>query len=131
MAGSHAIDEGQIRAADYLDDKLQTLGDLDSLDALLANIHAQHGLLKQQLHDAQQDLHAAKRAAHGHQASLHERARAFNTAQTDIDRRLMAVMASETSEDAVPRFEAVLDTLQRLDVANAYVELLAEVHVLR
>jgi hypothetical protein len=43
------IDEGQIRAADYLDDKLQTLGDLDSLDALLATIHTQHGLLKQQV----------------------------------------------------------------------------------
>jgi hypothetical protein len=43
------LDESEARVADYLDDKLQTLGDLDSLDALLANIHTQHGLLKQQV----------------------------------------------------------------------------------
>lgn len=41
------------------------------------------------------------------------------------------ITTSETSDEAVPRFEAVLDTLQRLDVANAYVELLSEVDVLR
>jgi hypothetical protein len=37
------------RVVDYLDDKLQTLGDLGSLDALLENIHTQQGLLKQQV----------------------------------------------------------------------------------
>lgn len=37
------------RVVDYLDDKLQTLGDLDSLDVLLSNIHTQQGLLKQQV----------------------------------------------------------------------------------
>ncbi|KAH7138103.1 RINT-1 family protein-like protein [Dendryphion nanum] len=123
-------DENQVRVADYLDDKLQTLGDLDSLDALLANIHTQHGLLKQQLHDAQQDLSDAKQAAHDHHSSLQDRARSFNKDQADIDRRLLVVTESQTSDEAVPRFEAVLDTLQRLDVANAYVELLIEVDVL-
>jgi hypothetical protein len=43
----------------------------------------------------------------------------------------MVLTASETSDEAVPRFEAVLDTLQRLDVATAYLELLHQVHVLR
>jgi negative regulator of replication initiation len=84
-----------------------------------------------QLQDAQQDLHDAKRAAHAHQTSLKERAHAFKRAQADVDQRLLAVTESDTSSDAVPRFEAVLDTLQRLDVANAYVQLLAEVDVLR
>jgi predicted RNase H-like nuclease len=46
------------RVVDYLDDKLQTLGDLDSLDSLLANIHTQHGLLKQQV----RALHPVRRA---------------------------------------------------------------------
>ncbi|KAJ4291172.1 hypothetical protein N0V90_010370 [Kalmusia sp. IMI 367209] len=124
------MDDAQIRVADYLDDKLQTPQDLGSLDQLLASIHAQHGLLKQQLHDAQRDLHDAKQASHAHHASLQDRARAFDADQADIDRRLLVVAASETSDDAVPRFEQVLDTLQRLDVANAYVELLREVHVL-
>ncbi|KAF2267640.1 RINT-1 family protein-like protein [Lojkania enalia] len=120
-------DESEARVADYLDDKLQTLGDLDSLDALLANIHSQHGLLKQQLHDAHHDLHEAKQAHQAHQAALQERARVFQHEQAGIDRALLAVTASETSDDAVPRFEAVLDTLQRLDVANGYIQLLGEV----
>jgi negative regulator of replication initiation len=131
MDAVDSMDEGQIRAADYLDDKLQTPADLDSLDALLANIHTQHGLLKQQVQDAQHDLHEAKRVAHAHQTSLNERAHAFTRAQADIDQRLLIITESKTSDDAVPRFEAVLDTLHRLDVANAYVQLLAEVDVLR
>jgi hypothetical protein len=124
------MDENQARVVDYLDDKLQTLGDVDSLDALLATIHTQHRLLKQQLHDAQQDLSQAKQASRDHHQSLQQRGRAFGTAQADIDRRLMVITASETSDDAVPHFDAVLDRLQRLDVATAYIELLNEVHVL-
>lgn len=125
------MDDAQARVADYLDDKLQTPQDLDSLDQLLENIHTQHGLLKQQLHDAQRDLHDAKQASHHHHASLRDRAAAFRQDQADIDRRLLVVAASETSDDAVPRFEQVLDTLQRLDVANAYIDLLQDVDALR
>jgi chromosome segregation ATPase len=125
------MDDNQTRVADYLDDKLQTAGDLDSLDDLLAKITTQHGLLKQQLDDAQRDLHDAKHASHAHHAGLKTRADAFKHEQADIDRRLMVITASETSDDAVPRFEEVLDTLHRLDVATGYVELLAEVDVLR
>jgi chromosome segregation ATPase len=125
------MDDNQTRVADYLDDKLQTAGDLDSLDDLLAKITSQHGLLKQQLDDAQRDLHDAKQASHAHHAGLRQRADAFRHEQADIDRRLMVITASETSDDAVPRFEEVLDTLHRLDVAHGYVELLAEVDVLR
>lgn len=124
-------DDSQARVADYLDDKLQTSADLDSLDALLATVTAQHGLLKHQLDAAQRDLHQAQHAAHAHDARLAQRAHAFRRAQADIDRRLMVIAASETSDDALPRLEAVLATLHRLDVARGYVELLSEVHVLR
>jgi chromosome segregation ATPase len=123
--------DSQARVADYLDDQLQTAGDLHSLDDLLAKITAQHGLLKQQLDHAQRDLHDAKTAAHEHNAGLRQRADAFAREQADMDRRLMVITASETSDDAVPRFEQVLDTLHRLDVANGYIELLADVDLLR
>jgi hypothetical protein len=84
-----------------------------------------------QLQDAQRGLSDAKQQANGHAETLQERARAFKKEQESIDRRLMVIAASEASDDAVPRFEQVLDTLQRLDVANAYFELLQQVHVLR
>ena len=125
------MDDSYARVADYLDDRLQTAGDLDSLDDLLASITAQHGLLKKQLLDAQRDLHQAKDDAHAHHALLTERTETFRHEQADIDRRLMALTASETSDDAVPRFEHVLDTLHRLDVASGYMQLLADVDALR
>jgi len=125
------MDDSDGRVHDFLDDKLQTAGDLDSLDALLANITAQHGLLKQQLDDAQRDLHDAKHTQHEHHAQLQAQATAFRREQHDIDRRLMVITASETSDDAVPRFEAVLGALQRLDVASGYLQLLGDVDELR
>ncbi|KAF3047653.1 hypothetical protein E8E12_011200 [Didymella heteroderae] len=124
------MDDSDARVHDFLDDKLQTAGDLDSLDGLLANITAQHGLLKQQLDDAQRDLHDAKHHQHEHRQQLQDKAAAFRRHQQDIDRRLLVITASETSDEAVPRFEAVLGTLQRLDVAGGYMELLREVDVL-
>lgn len=125
------MDDDQVRVADYLDDKLQTPQDLDSLDHLLHSIHAQHGLLKQQLHDAQRDLEDAKHLQLDHHRSLQDRADRFRADQADIDRRLLVVAASDSTDDAVPRFERVLDALQRLDVANAYVDLLHQVDLLR
>ncbi|KAI4955631.1 hypothetical protein J4E91_001492 [Alternaria rosae] len=124
------MDDNQTRVADYLDDKLQNAADLDGLDALLATLTTQHGLLRQQLDDAQRDLHTAKEASHSHHGDLTRAADRFHHAQADIDRRLMVITASETSDEPVPRFEQVLDTLHRLDVANGYVQLLAEVDVL-
>ncbi|KAJ4350620.1 hypothetical protein N0V95_004579 [Ascochyta clinopodiicola] len=120
-------EDSAARVLDFLDDKLQTPGDLDSLDALLANITAQHGLLRQQLDDAQRDLDDAKHRQHAHHAQLQHKATAFRRDQHDIDRRLQVITASDTSDDAVPRFEAVLATLERLDMASGYLELLADV----
>lgn len=37
------------RVQDYLDDKLQSSADLDSLDSLLANVKEQQDLLKKQV----------------------------------------------------------------------------------
>lgn len=121
------------RVADFLDDQLQTAGELNAanLDALLARITEQQTTLRRQLDDAQRDLHDAKDSAHARHAQLQQKALDFNRQQADIDRRLLVITASETSDEAVPRFEAVLDTLHRLDVASGYVELLGAVDVLR
>jgi RAD50-interacting protein 1 len=42
-----AVDEP--RVSDFLDDKLQTLADLQSLDELLASVRQQHDVLQQQV----------------------------------------------------------------------------------
>jgi len=43
------LDDRDARVGDYLDDKLQTLADLDSLDALLESVRNQHTLLRKQV----------------------------------------------------------------------------------
>ena len=122
--------DADARVHDFLDDKLQTVGDLDSLDELLASLNAQHGLLRAQLDDAQRDLDGAKHHQREHHAAQQHRASAARREQSDIDRRLQVITSSEASDDAVERFEAVLERLQRVDVASGYLELLREVDAL-
>ena len=62
-----------------------------------------------------------------HSNNLRERAKQFKSQQADIDRRLLIVTRSETSDDAVRKFDASMESLRKLDVAKGYMELLTEV----
>ncbi|KAF2237446.1 hypothetical protein EV356DRAFT_441885 [Viridothelium virens] len=119
------------RVGDFLDDKLQSLADLETLDSLLSNVQNQHELLRRQLQDAEKDFHESNLAAEHHRASIRPKAAAFQREQDDIDRRLRIITGSDVSDDAVRRFERSMNKLHRLDVANGYVELLKEVDALR
>lgn len=66
-----------------------------------------------------------------HAGALEQHVHEFRERQRDIDRRLLAVTQSDTSDEAVPRFEASLDKLRRLEVADGYVKLLQDVDELR
>lgn len=120
-----------VRVQDYLDDKLQSSADLETLDSLLDTVKNQQSLLKRQLDDARRDHEDAKRKSEKHHGSLRQKAQVFQKEQGDIDRRLLIVTQSETSDDAVQKFEASMERLRKLDVAAGYVELLKEVDALR
>ncbi|KAE9986810.1 hypothetical protein EG327_004112 [Venturia inaequalis] len=122
----HTNDRDQ-RVADFLDDKLQTLPDLESLDALLVKVRDQHVLLRKQLENAEIDQREAKAAAEQHAVSVQEKAELFHHAQQDIDRKLRIITQSDTSDDAVRRFEASMAKLKTLDITDAYVRQLSEV----
>lgn len=47
--GSVSTEERDIRVDDFLNDKLQTAADLESLDSLLLNVRNQQALLKKQV----------------------------------------------------------------------------------
>ncbi|KAI4273822.1 MAG: hypothetical protein LQ337_004374 [Flavoplaca oasis] len=115
------------RVEDYLNDKLQTTADLEGLDILLENVQTQQELLKQQLLEAEKHLADATKASEIHTSALLQQARQFKKQQADVDRRLLIVTRSETSDDAIEKFDADIRALQQLDVATGYVELLAEV----
>ncbi|KAL1303236.1 hypothetical protein AAFC00_006651 [Neodothiora populina] len=125
-----AVGAQDARIVDFLDDKLQSLADFDTLDSLLDNLKTQQDLLKQQLSDARKDHDTAQQACQQHAASVKAKAAAFEQEQGEIDRRLMIVTQSETSEEAIQRFQSSTDRLHRLDVASGYAEMLKEVDVL-
>ncbi|KAL1394155.1 TIP-1 family-domain-containing protein [Phyllosticta capitalensis] len=120
----------QERAADFLDDKLQTLADLDALDHLLEETRSHHALLKHQLQQAERDAHEARHAADDHASSLRAQHADFESAQADIDRRLAIVTQSDTTDDAVNRFRGSMDKLLALDIAGRYTERLKEIDAL-
>ncbi|KAB2575760.1 RAD50-interacting protein 1 [Lasiodiplodia theobromae] len=115
------------RVAAYLDDRLQTHADLHQLDELLSNIRTQHGLLQQQLEQAEKDAHDARKDADDHQRQLRHQHDQFERDQQDIDRRLRIITASDASDDAVARFEQSMAKLHTLDIAARYTQRLKEV----
>jgi RAD50-interacting protein 1 len=120
-----------VRVQDYLDDRLQSSADLETLDALLDNVKSNQSLLKRQLDDARRDHDNATQETHEHIKRIRMQAQSFQELQEDIDTRLLIVTQSETSDEAVQKFEASMERLRKLDVATGYVELLKEVDALR
>ncbi|KAI7674861.1 hypothetical protein KC322_g15565, partial [Hortaea werneckii] len=120
-----------VRVQDYLDDKLQSSADLESLDSLLESVNNQQELLKRQLEEARRAQDDAQQKADEHVQSIRHRAQEFEYQQGDIDKRLLVVTHSETSDDAVQKFEASMARLQKLEMTAGYVELLREVDDLK
>lgn len=131
------------RVDDYLDDQIQTAGDLDGVSELIARVQEQQDLLKQQvsrrqirsssdtyceqLQDAQAALAVAQRDADAQAKELKDRAETFEQSQASIDQRLQEVTGSDDSDDAVRAFESRMVKLRRLDVATGYLEIYQEV----
>lgn len=115
---------------DYLNDKFQTLSDLDNLDTLLTMVQTQQSQLRDQLQDAETRAEKARTAAREHSQNVLIQAELFRQEQEDIDRRLRATTSSETAQDAAREFEASMEKLRRLDVAKGYVALIIEVNKL-
>lgn len=119
-----------VRVVDYIDDRLAAPSDFETLDTLLENVKNQQDLLKKQLDDARRDHDTAQEQAEKHATSVRQRAEAFQKEQSDIDKRLLMVTQSETSDDAVQKFEASMERLRKLEVAAGYVDMLKEVDTL-
>lgn len=147
--GHESAEERDIRVEDYLNDKLQTSADLESLDILLDSIKNQQGLLKTQarlntlpnalsalltkgqLREAEIRHAETTKASNEHSSILLQEVKRFKKQQAGIDRRLLILTQSDTSDDAIRKFDSSMESLQRLDVAKGYFELLTEVENLR
>lgn len=90
-----------------------------------------HNLTCRKLEDARSDHSNAKQKNESHVEDVRGKGQAFQKEQGDIDRRLLIVTESETSDEAVEKFESSMANLRKLDIATGYIELLKEVDGLR
>ncbi|KAL3493798.1 TIP-1 family-domain-containing protein [Aspergillus germanicus] len=116
----------RVRVQDYLNDKIQTSTDFESLESLLSNLRIQHELQRKQLSEAQEALSKATKSSNDHAETTRRRAEAFNEQQADIDRRLKALTRSNASDEAAKRFETGIRKLQRLELSRGYIRLLKD-----
>ncbi|RDW63962.1 hypothetical protein BP5796_10464 [Coleophoma crateriformis] len=119
--------ERDIRLEDYLNDKLQTALDFENLDSLIQNVEIQKTQLQEQLRDATSRLAASKEASEQHTQSVLARTASFKEHQNSIQKRLSVVTNSDTATEAVQRFRGPMEKLRRVELAQAYVELLSEI----
>ncbi|XXH01360.1 hypothetical protein Hte_007718 [Hypoxylon texense] len=123
--------EPDIRLEDYLDDKLQSTTDFESLDSLLANVEVQRSQLQAQLDDATKELEGARRAAEDRQGGIDRSIGEFQKLQESIDVRLKIVAESNAPEEAIRRLEQPMKQLHKVELAYQYVTLLQDVENLR
>jgi len=114
----------ELRVQDYLNDKFQTLADLESLDSLLSSVQTQQSQLRSQLQTADSEVTVSRTQLDAHSTRLRAEIDAYQRKQDAIDRRLLATTTADTAIEAAERFEATIEKLRRLDVASGYLALL-------
>ncbi|RDA87038.1 hypothetical protein CP532_3221 [Ophiocordyceps camponoti-leonardi (nom. inval.)] len=120
-----------MRVEDFLDDRLQSAADIDSLDELLASIDSQRDQLQSQLDEAIRALEDARRTALEHQASLTDRIDGFNELQRSIDLRVRVAAESDAPSEAIARLQRPMKRLNTVDLARRYLALVRHVESLR
>ncbi|OAA49622.1 RINT-1 family protein [Metarhizium rileyi] len=133
MALSHAESAHplDVRVEDYLEDKLQSLADLETLDELLVNVETQRNQLQSQLDDALKELERARRTTDDRNESLQKQIHEFNELQASIDIRVQIAAASDAPSEAIARLQRPMQKLQHVELAQKYLALLQDVERLR
>ncbi|EFY89256.1 RINT-1 family protein [Metarhizium acridum CQMa 102] len=133
MALSHAeaSQSLDLRVEDYLDDKFQSMADLDTLDELLVNVETQRNQLQSQLDDAIKELEKARRTTEDRSDSLQQQIDEFNELQASIDTRVKIAAASDAPSEAIARLQRPMKKLQHVELAQKYLILLQDVEKLR
>lgn len=119
------------RVEDYLEDKLQSAADLDTLDELLETVNLQRTQLQSQLDDAVRELDTARRTTDDRHGLIQERIAEFRTLQASIDERVLATAASDAPAEAIARLQRPMQKRKAVELARKYLVLLQDVERLR
>ncbi|KAN0101854.1 RINT-1 family protein-like protein [Hyaloscypha variabilis] len=125
------LGERDIRLEDYLNDKIQTATDFESLESLIANVEAQKQQLEEQLADARQKLSTARDTATNRTTLMLQQTQEFERQQANVQERLKIVTSSDTPEEATQRLRGPLEKLRKLQLAERYVDMLEYIESLK
>ncbi|RKF57216.1 RAD50-interacting protein 1 [Erysiphe neolycopersici] len=116
---------------DFLNDKLQNFSDLDTLESLIASVEVQQKHLEEQVHDVQSKLSEAKHASAERNTTMLKRINEFEKHHNSVQRRLKAIIASETPDVALHRLKLPMDKLKKVEIAHGYIEFLNDIESLK
>lgn len=145
------LGERDIRVEDFLNDKIQTTSDLGDLDSLIASVERQKEQLEEQvripglewahvkllllmrtkLQHAQSELLQAKSASTNRTSLMLEQTQEFERQQSNVQKRLMIVTSSDTPEEATRKLNGPMEKLRKVELAQAYLEMLQDVEDFR
>ncbi|KAF4126036.1 RAD50-interacting protein 1 [Geosmithia morbida] len=129
--GQMASSSLDARVEDFLDDRLQTSTDLESLGDLLANVELQRNQLQTQLDDAVKQLDEARRTAGGRQDAIQAQIDEFQQLQESIDKRAAVAASSDAPDQAIARLQGPMRKLRAVETARRYLALVQDVEALR
>ena len=116
--------ESLSRVEDYLNDKFQNVSDLENIDNLLAKLHEQQTLLKQQLEEARQAQKQVDDDYDQEKTILKDRALKHQKDQADLTRTIQILIQSEVSDDAIRKLDEPMQKLRNIEIAEEYVRTL-------
>ncbi|KKA26986.1 hypothetical protein TD95_000520 [Thielaviopsis punctulata] len=128
MAELSSIDT---RIADYLDDKLQSYDDFESLTELLATVEEQRNQLQEQLDTTIADLDRARAVQEFSNANLDIKINEFRVLQKSVDERVATATTAAAPTEAIQRLQEPLRKIQAVELAQSYLELLQDAHELK
>ena len=113
--------QNQLRVEGYLNDKFQIPQDLDNIDALLAQLEEQQGLLRKQLVEARDEQSKSQGVLENETETLKNRADHHEKTQGDIHTRLQTLTHSNVSDAAVEKFAKPMQRLRKIEIAEEYI----------
>ncbi|VDB88985.1 Bgt-4910 [Blumeria graminis f. sp. tritici] len=123
--------EEDLRIEDYLNDKLQTISDLNGIDDLIHNVEIQQKQLKRQLQDISVELTEALMASKNRASVILEKIEEFKTQQKNANEHLVTVLYQNTPELALCTIKSPMEQLRRIKLTHKYLDLLKNVELLK
>ncbi|KAI9052442.1 hypothetical protein LZ554_003788 [Drepanopeziza brunnea f. sp. 'monogermtubi'] len=125
------LGERDIRVEDYLNDKLQSPGDLIEIAQIVENVSLQRKQLDDQLTKARAEIELAKEACKTREVLMLEKTKEFERQHANVMARLKIVTSSDTPEAAARLLAEPVEGLRKMELTHLYLQMIRDVKELQ